>query len=95
MEASERQRRLERELLDTMDRKVRSLERLLAVKDAMIAELDLRVTSLEQTSYDGTLLWRITDFQRRRQDAISGRATSVYSPAFFTSRTGTGLLSFV
>jgi len=88
MEALDRQRQLERELLDTMDRKVRSQERLLAVKDATIAELELRVTSLEQTSYDGTLLWRITDFQRKRQDAISGRVTSVYSPPFFTSRTG-------
>jgi len=88
MEALDRQRQLERELLDTMDRKVRSQERLLAVKDATIAELELRVTSLEQTSYDGTLLWRITDLQRKRQDAISGRVTSVYSPPFFTSRTG-------
>ena len=88
MEALDRQRQLERELVDTMDRKVRSQERLLAVKDATIAELELRVTSVEQTSYEGTLLWRITDFQRKRQDAITGRVTSVYSPPFFTSKTG-------
>jgi len=88
MEAVERQRQLERELLDTMDRKVRSQERQLAMKDATIAELELRMTSVEQTSYDGTLLWRIPEFQRKRQDAISGRVTSVYSPPFFTSRTG-------
>ena len=84
----ERQRNLERELVDTLDRKVRSQERLLAMKDATIAELELRVTAVEQTSYDGTLVWRITDFQRKRQDAVSGRVTSVYSPPFFTSRTG-------
>jgi len=88
METLERQRQLERELIDTMDRKVRSQERLLAMKDATITELELRITSVEQTSYDGTLLWRITDFQRKRQDAISGRVTSIYSPPFFTSRTG-------
>jgi len=88
MEAVDRQRQLERELLDTMDRKVRSQERLVAMKDATIAELELRVTSVEQTSHDGTLLWRITEFQRKRQDAISGRVTSIYSPPFFTSRTG-------
>jgi len=99
MEAVERQRQLERELLDSMDRKVRSQERLLAMKDATITELELRVTSVEQTSYDGTLLWRIPDFQRKRQDAISGRVTSIYSPPFFTSRTGmldtTNLLSLL
>jgi len=88
MEALDRQRQLERELLDTMDRKVRNQDRLLAMKDATIAELQLRLTSLEQTSYDGTLLWRITDFQNKRQDAVSGRVTSIYSSPFFTSRTG-------
>jgi len=88
METLERQRPLEREQLDAMDRKVRAQERQLAVKDATIAELELRVTSLEQTSFDGTLLWRITEFQRKRQDSISGRVTSIYSPPFFTSRTG-------
>jgi len=91
MEAVDRQRQLERELLDSMDRKLRSQERLLAVKDATITELELRLTAVEQTSYDGTLLWRITDLQRKRQDAVSGRVTSIYSPPFFTSRTGTCL----
>jgi len=69
-------------MFDTLDRKIKSLERQLAMKDAIIAELDLRVTSLEQTSYTGTLLWRITDVTRRRQEAISGRTPSIYSPAF-------------
>ena len=89
METLERQRPLERDQLDTMDRKLRSQERLLAVKDATIAELELRLTAVEQTSYDGTLLWRIPEFQRKRQDAVTGRVTSIYSPPFFTSRTGT------
>lgn len=84
----ERQRRLERDLLDTVDRKVKSQERMLAMKDATIAELDLRLTSLELTSYDGTLLWRIADFTRKRQEAINGRTTSIYSPTFYTLKTG-------
>jgi len=88
MEAQERQRRTERELLDNMDRKMRSMERLLAMKDATINELNIRLTSMEQTSFDGILLWRVTEVQKKRQDALSGRVTSVYSPAFFTSRTG-------
>lgn len=88
VEAIERQRVLERELLDNVDRKVRSMERLIAMKDATIAELELRVTSLEQTSYDGTLLWRVGDFARKKQEAISGRVTSIYSPPFYTSKTG-------
>jgi TNF receptor-associated factor 2 len=88
METMERQRRQEREQLDTMDRKVKALERTVALKDVTISELDLRITALEQTSYEGTLLWKITDFSRRRQEAISGRMTSIYSPMFYTSKTG-------
>jgi len=88
MEALERQRNMERELMDNMDRKVRSMERLIAMKDATINELSIRLTSLEQTSYDGTLLWRVPEVQKKRQEAVSGRVTSVYSPPFFTSRTG-------
>ena len=72
------------DLIDIIDHKMRSQERLLATKDATITELELRITSVEQTScmwrsYDSssTLLWRITDFQHKRQDAISGRVTSI------------------
>ena len=88
MEALETQRRTERELVDNMDRKVRSMERLIAMKDATINELSIRLTCVEQTSYDGTLLWRVPEVQKKRQEAVSGRVTSVYSPPFFTSRTG-------
>jgi len=76
------------DLIDVLDRKVKSLERQLAMKDATIAELDLRITSIEQTSYDGTLIWRIPEFERKRQEAISGRSQSLYSPSFYTSKTG-------
>ena len=88
MEGLERQRRMERELIDNMDRKVRSMERLIAMKDATINELNIRLTSVEQTSYDGTLLWRVSEVQKKRQEAVTGGVTSVYSPPFFTSRTG-------
>lgn len=67
---------------------MKALERQLLMKDATIAELELRVSTLEQTSYTGTLIWRIPDFAKRRQEAVSGRTPSIYSPAFYTSRTG-------
>ena len=88
MEALERQRRMEREQLDNMDRKVRNMERMMAMKDATISELNLRLTSVEQTSYDGTLLWRVPGVQKKREEAVSGKVTSIYSSPFFTSRTG-------
>ncbi|XP_064648847.1 TNF receptor-associated factor 2-like isoform X2 [Lineus longissimus] len=71
-----------------LENKVRQLERTLSLKDVGLAEQDLRIRSLELTSYEGTLLWKITDFKKKRDEAIAGRTISVYSPAFYTSRTG-------
>ncbi|XP_035665776.1 TNF receptor-associated factor 2-like [Branchiostoma floridae] len=88
MEAYERQRRQDREIIETLERKVRSLERIIALKDVALAEQDLRIQTLEMTSYDGVLTWKIADFTRKRHDAITGKTASFYSPCFFTSRTG-------
>jgi TNF receptor-associated factor 2 len=71
-----------------LENKIRQLERTLSLKDVALAEQDLRLRSLELTSYEGTLLWKITDFKKKREDSLSGRTISVYSPAFYTSRTG-------
>jgi len=77
-----------KESLETQERKTKAVERQLAIKDATISELQLRITSLELTSYDGTLTWKITEFTKRRQEALSGRTPSFYSPPFYTSKTG-------
>ena len=84
----ERQRRLDRDLIDSLDRKLRSYDRAMAMKDVAITELTMRTQTLEWTSYDGSLTWKISDFQRRRSEAVSNKTTSLYSPAFYTSRTG-------
>ncbi|CAH1271315.1 TRAF2 [Branchiostoma lanceolatum] len=88
MEAYERQRRQDREIIETLERKVRSLERIIALKDVALAEQDLRIQTLELTSYDGVLTWKIADFTRKRHDGITGKTASFYSTCFFTSGTG-------
>ncbi|XP_077861550.1 TNF receptor-associated factor 2-like [Saccoglossus kowalevskii] len=76
------------EMIEALERKVKAQDRIIALKDVAIAEQDLRIQSLEMASYDGVLVWKITDFARKRQDAISGRTTSIYSPCFYSSRHG-------
>ncbi|XP_046855620.1 TNF receptor-associated factor 3-like isoform X2 [Xenia sp. Carnegie-2017] len=39
-------------------------------------------------SYNGTLLWKIDNFNRKRQDAINGIKTALYSPPFYSSQYG-------
>ncbi|XP_067865570.1 TNF receptor-associated factor 2-like [Heterodontus francisci] len=68
--------------------KIRQHEKSLCLKDLVIADLQLRLDALEHTSYDGTLVWAISDFTRKMQDAIDGRVPSILSPPFFTSHCG-------
>ncbi|XP_077986333.1 TNF receptor-associated factor 2-like isoform X2 [Glandiceps talaboti] len=84
----ERQRRQDRELLESLERKIKAQDRIIALKDVALAEQDLRIQSLEMASYDGVLVWKISNFNQKRQDALSGRTTSIYSPCFYTSRHG-------
>ena len=71
-----------------MEHRLVAIEKSLSVKDNALAEHDVRLLSLEMTSYDGVLRWKITEFTRRRSEAIAGRRLSIYSPPFFTSRNG-------
>ncbi|XP_062523453.1 TNF receptor-associated factor 3-like isoform X2 [Corticium candelabrum] len=64
------------------------IEKNLAVRDNAFADHDVRLLSLEMTSYDGVLRWKITEFSRRKSEAVAGKRLSIYSPPFYTSRTG-------
>ncbi|XP_077986133.1 TNF receptor-associated factor 2-like [Glandiceps talaboti] len=77
-----------KEKIQTLERKIKAQDRIIALKDVALAEQDLRIQSLEMASYDGVLVWKISDFSRKRQDAISGKTMSIYSPCFYTSRHG-------
>nr|XP_006813216.1 PREDICTED: TNF receptor-associated factor 2-like [Saccoglossus kowalevskii] len=77
-----------KEQIRILENNCKSQDRIIAQKDVSLAEQDVRIQALEMTSYDGILLWKITDFARKRRDAISGRTPSIYSPYFFTSHHG-------
>ena len=44
------------------------------------------VTDVQDSSYDGTFIWRVHELARRRRDAVLGNIISLYSSPFFTSR---------
>jgi TNF receptor-associated factor 2 len=53
-----------------------------------VASLKQRVDDMQYVSYDGTLIWKITNFREKMMDAQSERQTSIYSPPFYSSPTG-------
>ena len=64
------------------------MEQTVAQDDVRLNGIQSKLSDIELTSYDGSLLWKITDFSRRRQEAICGDAIKIHSPPFYTSRIG-------
>src|SRR5579863_753314 len=59
--------------------------------EARVSKLEARVSELEATSYDGRLLWKVSDVRRLQQlpqEAIGGRAPFLQSPFFYTAPNG-------
>ena len=80
--------------LEQVQEAVRRLERLdsldgmLALRIVSLADLEEYTSQQKVNSFNGTLLWKISDFARRRNDARTGGKVSFYSSSFFTSRQG-------
>ncbi|CAF3718911.1 unnamed protein product [Rotaria sp. Silwood1] len=53
-----------------------------------LASMQEKIDDLRYVSYDGTLVWKITNFNEKMRDAQSERQTSIYSPPFYSSPTG-------
>ena len=76
------------ETVGRVERRIGSMEFALALRNVTLADLDEYNRRQEFSSHDGQLLWKITEFARRRNEAVSGKQVSFYSPCFFTSRYG-------
>ena len=95
----ERNRSLEREMgekTSTINRLVRKMDQI----DESVALNTVKITGIELESqrrpcteeaihsYNGILLWKIEGYQRKRQDAISGVKTALYSQPFYSAQHG-------
>ncbi|XP_029058638.1 TNF receptor-associated factor 2 isoform X2 [Monodon monoceros] len=87
-EACGRQHRLDQDRIEALSNKVQQLERSIGLKDLAMADLEQKVHEMEASTFDGVFIWKIPDFARKRQEAVSGRTPAIFSPAFYTSRYG-------
>jgi hypothetical protein len=93
----ERNMRLEREvrdkasIIDRLRSRMDQMDESLALNTVKITDLesqrDLRVQQSIH-SYNGTLLWKIKNYQRERQNAINGVKTVLTSPPFYSDEFG-------
>ena len=77
-----------KETIRKLQRHVESLEHTLSMRNVVLADLEEQVKQKEISSYNGVLLWKISDFARKKQDAVTGRQVSLYSPCFYSSSYG-------
>ncbi|XP_060927989.1 TNF receptor-associated factor 2-like [Limanda limanda] len=88
MEAYNRQHRLDQDKIEILNNKVRQLERTVSLRDLSIVEMEGKMREMSAATYDGIFVWKISEFTKKRQDAVAGRAPAMFSPAFYTSKYG-------
>ena len=76
------------ETVRRVERRIECIEHTRALRDVTLTHLEEYVRQQEFSSYDGQLLWKITQFSRWRNEAVSGQQVYFYSPCFYTSRYG-------
>lgn len=59
-----------------------------AYKDRVLAAMTNRLCMLEQTSFDGTYIWKITSVSEKMDSALRGKTPCVYSPPFYSGKYG-------
>ncbi|XP_072545908.1 TNF receptor-associated factor 3 [Salminus brasiliensis] len=63
-------------------------DEMLSVHDIRLADMDLKLQVLETASFNGTLIWKIRDYKRRKAEAVASKTLSLYSQPFYTGYFG-------
>ncbi|XP_061911285.1 TNF receptor-associated factor 2 [Entelurus aequoreus] len=88
LEAFSHQHRLDQEKIENLSNKMNQLERVLATRDFQLSETEQLVREIQWCTFDGVFVWKISDFPRRRLDAMRGQTPAMFSPAFYSSKYG-------
>ena len=64
------------------------VEKQLRSKNAELEDCDFRLSLIENSNHDGSMIWKIPQFSQRKGDAENGKYTSIFSLPFYTGRYG-------
>ena len=83
------------EKLQTKDEEIASLrtqvtklEKQIRSKSAELEDRDFRLSLIENSNHDGSMIWKIPQFSQRKADAENGKYTSIFSLPFYSGRYG-------
>ena len=68
--------------------KVAKLEEKVRLLNAKFKEHGLRLSLIENSNHDGTMIWKIPQFSQRKINAENGKYTSIFSLPFYSGRYG-------
>ena len=75
--------------IGTMDRhEIRRISNTVEENSRNVNDVDLRLQLLENTRYNGHLIWKIDDFHSRRQRTLTGEISTFHSAPCLTSDYG-------
>ena len=64
------------------------LEKTVRSKNAELEDRDFRLSLIENSNHDGSMIWKIPQFSQRKADAENGKYTSIFSLPFYSGRYG-------
>ena len=70
------------------DNKLDTIRKTLSDETKKLTDLDLRFQLHENSTIDGSLIWKINDFENRTNDAIIGKIRALHSAPCFTEKYG-------
>ena len=68
--------------------KLQQVEATMLAKTTENEDRDFRLSLMENSNYDGTMVWKIPQFTPRMEDARTGKYTSIFSLPFYSGRYG-------
>ena len=80
--------RAKEEEINQLKVSVTKLEKQLKSKSAELEDRDFRLSLIENSNHDGSMIWKIPQFSQRKADAENGKYTSIFSLPFYSGRYG-------
>ena len=74
--------------IDSLRTLVAKLEKIVHLKNVELEDRDFRLSLIENSNHDGSMIWKIPQFSQRKADAENGKYTSIFSPPFYSGRYG-------
>ena len=74
--------------ISSLRSQIMKLDEQIQSKNAELEDRDFRLSLIENSSHDGSMIWKIPQFSQRRANAMNGKYTSIFSLPFYSGRYG-------